>query len=64
METAQPNRTRQYYLLSHTQQEDEKQSIPKSTTVLSAHVRVEFHIERESKESEKLMDMVGSKPFG
>ena len=54
----------QYYLLSRTQQEDEKQTIPKSATVLSAHVSVEFHIERKSKESEKLMDIVGSKPFG
>ena len=51
-------------MLSHTQQEDEKQTIPKSATVLSAHVRVEFHIKRKSKESEKLMDIVGSKPFG
>ena len=51
-------------MLSHTQQEDEKQTIPKSATVLSAHVRVEFHIKRKSKESEMLMDIVGSKPFG
>ena len=51
-------------MLSHTQQEDEKQTIPKSATILSAHVRVEFHIKRKSKESEMLMDIVGSKPFG
>ena len=51
-------------MLSRTQQEDEKQIIPKSATILSARVRVEFHIEKKSKESKKLMDIVGSKPFG
>ena len=38
--------------------------MPKSAIVLSACVRVEFHIKRKSNESEQLMDMVGSKTFG
>ena len=64
METTQPNGTRQYYFLSRTQQEEEKQTMPKSAIVLSACVRVEFHIKRKSDESEQLMHMVGSKTFG
>ena len=63
METTQPNRTRQYYFLSRTRQEEEKQTMPKSAIVLSACVRVEFHIKRKSNESEQLMDVVGSKTF-
>ena len=38
-------------------------SIPKSASVLSAHVWVEFHTTENSKESEQLMDVDGSKSF-
>ena len=51
------NRTRQYYWLSHTEQEEESQTEPNSATVLSAHVRVEFNIKRKSNGSQRLMDL-------
>ena len=47
VETTQPNSTRQYYWLSHTQQEEERQTIPKLASVLSACVWVEFHTVRK-----------------